>query len=114
MDRPSQRDLNAQGDHGIRTARVRWTDPLGLPLTFSNIMMSQFTPQEFIITFGQVLPPNTLGLGEDEIQDLAVIEGLTVARIVLTPEKMRELVQTLQRNLEQYETLLTEQGQEEE
>jgi hypothetical protein len=76
--------------------------------------MSQFTPTEFIVTFGQVTPPNTLQLDPDEISALGSIDGVTTTRIVIAPEKMEELIETLQRNWQQYMTLLSQQEEGEE
>lgn len=61
------------------------------------------------MTLGQVVPPNTLEMTSAEIEQLESIDGVTVARLTLAPPKMRELIDTLQRNYEQYLALVEDQ-----
>jgi hypothetical protein len=70
--------------------------PEDVRLTFSDNIAVQHTPSEFTITFAQVKQPIVAKLSEFE--KIKEIEAEVVARIVLTPPKMVELIKSLQEN----------------
>ena len=75
--------------------------PEGLQLTFSDNIAVQHTPSEFTITFAQVQQP--LVTKASDYDDMETIKAEVVARIVLTPSKMAEFIQTLQENWGMYQ-----------
>jgi len=70
--------------------------PDSLNLTFSDNVAVQHTPTEFTITFAQVKQPLVAHPSDYDKMDRITAE--VVARIVLTPAKMVELIQALQEN----------------
>jgi Protein of unknown function (DUF3467) len=71
--------------------------PDNVPLTFADNVAVQHTPSEFTITFAQVRQPLVAKMSEyDKLEN---IRADVVARIVLTPSKLVELIQALQENL---------------
>jgi hypothetical protein len=75
--------------------------PEGLQLTFSDNIAVQHTPSEFTITFAQVKQP--LVTTSADYDAMKTITAEVVARIVLTPSKMAEFIQTLQENWGMYQ-----------
>lgn len=72
-----------------------------VPIMFSNLMVVQHEQREFIINFGQYAPPLTLGPPErrlEQVKAMPYAPVKIVARIGLTPERMAELIDALQRN----------------
>ncbi len=69
-------------------------------LTFSDNVAIQHTPTEFTITFAQVRQP--LVATASEYDTMTTIRADVVARIVLTPAKMLEFIQSLQENWRLY------------
>jgi hypothetical protein len=67
----------------------------------SNIVV-QHQPDHFILSFFEVWPPAILGDSEAETQKVLDC----VARIVLTPDRMKEFVQLISENLVNYERLM--------
>lgn len=87
---------------------ITWVGIEDEPVRFANQFLSQFLPEgEFIITFGQFSPPILTAdtpskrMKQAQIVDLVPISP--VARIALTPERMRSLIRTLQENLANFE-----------
>jgi hypothetical protein len=84
--------------------KLRWVESPNQAAVFTNNVMSQFTPSgEFIITFGQVLLPNTLGLSPAEINAIDHVDVLPVAKVALGADRMRDLIEVLRGNLGSYE-----------
>jgi hypothetical protein len=75
--------------------------PEGLDVTFSDNVAVQHTPSEFIITFAQLHHP--MIRKSDDYDDIESIKAKVVARIVLTPPKMLEFIQSLQDNWRIYQ-----------
>jgi hypothetical protein len=73
--------------------RVRWV----------NQFQSQFQPDEFIVSFGQAVPPPVRPGTEAEVQaqleQIQFVASHTVAKIALNRPRMVELIQILQENL---------------
>ena len=108
IDKPEQVEVedNEEVSRSDRIAvRVRLTEPEGATVQFVNHMTSQFTAEEFILTFAQVVPPTSAGLTIEEFQQLTHVDAKVVCRIGLSPERMRQLIDILQSN---YETYLTQ------
>jgi hypothetical protein len=68
------------------------------PIYFSNFLVVQHLDREFILTFGQYAPPLDLPGPENERRIPPYVPVRAVARIGLTPQRMRELIEILQSN----------------
>lgn len=75
--------------------------PEGLQLTFADNIAVQHTPTEFTLTFSQIQQP--LVTRAEELDSIESIVAEVVARIVLTPAKMAELIKALQENWAMYQ-----------
>lgn len=82
------------------TIRIEGTDEI--PLCYANHIFVTHTPDEFFVTFSQVHPPYLLKPTEEELKKLTHISARAVARIALTPNKMKELVDALTENYNKY------------
>jgi hypothetical protein len=93
-------DENIVDDETI-TLNIEHHFPECLNLTFSDNIAVQHTQNEFTITFAQVRQPLVARMSEYEKIDKITAE--VVARIVLTPAKMVELIKALQENWTLYQ-----------
>lgn len=101
MDTPSTMVPADVSEEDTVTLNIIHHFPEGLQLTFIDNIAVQHTPTEFTITFAQVRQPLVSSASEyDAIKD---IRADVVARIVLTPAKMVELIKTLQENWGMYQ-----------
>ena len=78
------------------TVRIKYTVPEDLIGMYSDVFFIQHTENDFTISFAQVQQPS--GLLDEEYERLNTVEGKVLARIILTPRKMAELIQSLQIN----------------
>jgi hypothetical protein len=72
--------------------RIRWV----------NQFQSQFQPDEFVVSFGQAVPPAVRGTDEEvqaQIEQIQFVPSHTVAKIALNRYRMVELIRILQENL---------------
>jgi hypothetical protein len=87
---------------------LEWTDVEDLPLQFVNHLLSQFQPDEGVLylTFGLATPPTFVGPPERVRAKVEALDSLTIkpiARLAVTPDKLREFVGVLVENLNRYE-----------
>jgi hypothetical protein len=84
--------------------------PEELTTHFVSNFVSQHQPDHFIVSFFELFLPPVLGDTSEErqqvIDEIDSVKARCVARIVLTPDKMRELVSILSDNLANYDKLL--------
>ena len=76
-----------------------------VPILFANDFIIQFHGNEFILTVGQLQPPPLFGSEEERRQQISQIEFVpvkVVARLALTEQRMEQLVEALQSNLQKY------------
>jgi len=76
-----------------------------VPIVLSNLQVVQHVQQEFIITFGQFSPPVVLGTPEEqraEIKSKPYLPVKTVSRVAMSPERVADLIDALQRNLDKW------------
>lgn len=76
------------------------------PVYLTNQFVCQFNQDEFILTFGQMVPPAILGSEEEKTQQADQISYVPVkplARLGLTRARARELIAVLEANLQNYE-----------
>lgn len=89
-----------------RDVPVVWLDRDTEPILFANVILAQHVNDEFIISFGQASPPVLQGSEEERREALANLTAVpvkAVARIGVTPQRMREFVNVMWQNLERYE-----------
>lgn len=89
-----------------RDVPVIWIDWDAEPILFANVILAQHMNDEFIISFGQASPPVLMGSEEERREALANITAVpvkAVARIGVTPQRMREFLDAMWQNLERYE-----------
>lgn len=94
-------------DDGIAVPVV-WASPEDVPILFANTFVCQFdqTLDAFMLTVGQLTPPPLIGTPEEiraqaEKVDFVLVK--TVARLAVSPGRMRELIAALQANVDQLE-----------
>lgn len=101
-----------EGSHpeGIAVPVV-WLGPEEVPILHANAFVSQFDPQtldSLTLTVGQMTAPAIAAATpeerEEQIRQVAYVPVKPVVRLALTPDRARELVATLQANLDQLET----------
>jgi Protein of unknown function (DUF3467) len=84
--------------------------PEDLKTYFVETATSQFLPDHFILSFFEVFPTTLVEGSMDEqagiLNAMQSIQAKCVSRIVVTPAKMREIVQIFTMNLEQYERVI--------
>lgn len=74
-----------------------------VPIALSNLQVVQHVQQEFIITFGQFSPPIVLGTPEEQLEQARnkpYLPVKTVARVAMSPERLRDFIKALQQNYE--------------
>lgn len=90
-----------------KSVRVNWIYPDELQSHFVSNMVVQFQPESFILSFFEVWPPAILGETEAEkqraIAAINSVDAKCVARLVVTPTKIAEFIETMKQNFQNYE-----------
>ncbi len=93
---------------------IRRHYPENLITQFSDNVTAQFAPggpdpDHFIVAFFQLRHPQIFEGSDEEVKRsldaIEFIESECVARIILTPQKMRDLVKVLKANLDQFDAV---------
>ena len=79
--------------------RISWRSADDVPVHVGNQFMLQFTPEGYVLSFGQVMPPALIGATAEEISDIGEVSVNVLGRIALTPERTRALLLLLRRQL---------------
>jgi hypothetical protein len=91
----------------LKKVRVNRVYPENLTSHLVSNMVVQHQPDLFILSFFEVWPPAVLGETEEEVRkEVAAINQLDikcVARLAVTPARMREFVAALTENLRKFE-----------
>lgn len=77
----------------------------GVPIIFTNYIFVSHTVDEFILTFAQVHTPYLVSPTEREIAKIEYIPASVISRVALTPNKMKELIDTLRKNYQTHTKL---------
>lgn len=100
-----------------KQVQLQRTYPENLQSHFVVNMVVQHQPDMFILSFFEVWPPAILGETDEEKQEmldsLESVEAKCVARLVVTPSRMREFVAVMNENLSNYERLIKALSSEE-
>ena len=97
----SRSDQASDGATDVPLARVlapRWPLSSNKDTVFANMVLAQHQDGAFIISFGMVLAPNPYNISREDFGQLTQLPVDVVARVVLTPEKMREVIEVLSEN----------------
>ena len=83
----------------------KWVEVENSPIQFTNQMLVQHIGNEFVLTFGYMTPPAFLSPPSQE--DLEAIDYSIpinpIVRLGMTPDRMLELIKTLQENYRNYQ-----------
>jgi len=86
---------------------VVWVGAEELPVYFVNQFVGVIGPGEVFLNLGAIVPPAILGETDEEkkaqAESIRFVEVKPVARIALTPERLREFVTVLNQTLTNYE-----------
>jgi hypothetical protein len=92
---------------------VAWIGPEDVPIHTANAFVSQFDSQTLdllILTVGQLTPPaiqgTTVEERKEQAENVAFVPIKPIVRLGLTPARAREVIATLQANLDQLEDAL--------
>jgi hypothetical protein len=88
----------------VKQVRGEWVDADQLPIELANQFACVFLgSREFVLSIGQASPPILLGTDEEREEQLRGISSIpihTIARLVLTDERIRELIGVLEQSLD--------------
>jgi hypothetical protein len=76
------------------------------PILLANQFVIQHQQNEFILTIGQIAPPILLGTEQERMEQakqVAYVPVNVVGRFTFTRERLVELLQVLQTNLDRYD-----------
>ena len=77
-----------------------------VPVLFANQFLVQHEQNEFLLTVGQLQPPPLLGSPEEKMEQLKTMTYVpvkVVARFGMTRQRLAQLVEVLQTNLQNYD-----------
>lgn len=92
------------------------TVPDDLQSYIVDSLVAQHQPDRFVLSFFEIWLPALVSESDEDRQQqfdaLEDVEAKCVARLVVTPDKMREFVEILTTNLENYDKLMELRAQE--
>ena len=94
---------------------VVWEVPSDFPTHYATHLVVQHTEDDFTVTFWDLRPPVLIGTPEEKRQQVEAIKGVratTVARIILSPRRMREFAQVMQDNLKTFDETVGAQAKD--
>ena len=90
----------------IKKLKIRHIFPDNLDSNFVSNIVVQHQPDHFIVSFFEVFPPPILGDSEEDkrqqFNKMDHIEAQCVSRIIVTPDKMSEIITVLNDNYDNY------------
>ena len=93
-----------------KKVKIAHTYPDTLQSHFVSNVVVQHELDHFVLSFFEIWPPAILGETDEErrgaIQAIETVEAKCVARLVLTPKKMRGLLHTLGESVAKYDELV--------
>jgi hypothetical protein len=96
---------------GGRHVRVDWSKAEEEPVQAVNVFAAQANPHYHLLSLGFLAPPVNVDLADVQGAGELSIAARVVARILLTPEDMRQLVKILSDNIASREKLLKSEGE---
>lgn len=82
--------------------RIRIEGADEISISHVNYIFVTHTTDEFFVTFSQIHPPYLVKPTREEVEQLTYIPAKVVARIALTPSKMKELIDVLNENYKKF------------
>jgi hypothetical protein len=81
--------------------------PSDLQARFANDLVIQHQSEHFVLSFFEMFPPMIIAETTDEIREayeaIEAVEARCVARIIVTPKTLKGSVDTLTKNVQNYE-----------
>lgn len=94
----------SEGEEGPIQIPLAWVGAEDVPVEFANQLIVQHQGDEFVITIGQMVGPAIAGAKAREMAENAEFVPIrVVARIGLPEGRMREFVNAMQANLDNYD-----------
>ncbi len=91
-----------------KNLKIEWKYPKDLKSNFVTNMVVQHRPDYFVVSFFEVWPPTLLGPEEEvlaKLEQIDNIEARCVARLVVTPQTMKEFTQVMSENITKFEEM---------
>jgi hypothetical protein len=99
----------AQVPEGSVQVPTVWVGVEDLPILFTNQTIGVVQRGEVFLTFGALVPPAIIGETVEErkaqAESIQFVQINPVARMAMTPDHLRRLIQVLQDTLSNYERL---------
>jgi len=93
-----------------KKVKIERVYPDDLRSHFVSSILVQHQPDFFILSFFELWPPAILGESNEEekaaLEAVDHVDAKCVARLVVTPDKMRDFVEAMSRNLANYEAMM--------
>lgn len=89
-----------------KSVRIRRIFPESLVTHFFHQMIIQHQGDQFILSFFEIWQPPIVGTEEEGkrmFEELKEIESKCVARLITTPDQIKEIIKALTDNLQKYE-----------
>ena len=103
---------DTKDDKPFKEVRLEWKYPDDLQTRFASNIVVQHQPDFFTISFFETLMPIILAgspqQSQESLKSLNAIEARCVAKIIVTPEKMRQLLKVIEQNLVNYDMMMKE------
>ena len=94
----------------FKQVKIEWKYPDNLQTHFVSNIVVQHQPDFFTLSFFEIWLPPILGDKPEEkkqfIQSIDHVEANCVARIVVTPDKMREFAKAINENLVNHDAMV--------
>jgi hypothetical protein len=88
---------------------LSWVGFEETPIAYANNFLIQFQSEgAFVLGIGQATPPALVGTPQEvaaQMEDVTFVPVRTLARVALSPSKLRELIAALQANLDNWERI---------
>ena len=83
---------------------IRFTGAEEVPIQHANHVFVTHTEDEFFLTFAQAHPPYLLEMSAEEVEQLrkSGLPARVVARLAVSPIKMKEIVDVLSQNYNKF------------
>ena len=103
-------------DPGATAVPIEWHIPEEMTPRYATNFVIQFTGHEFVLSFFEVRPPIVLGSPEEQkeqLENLGSVRANCIAQIVLSPTRMVDFVDLLNRHQERTTLQLSPDDEEE-
>lgn len=108
--------MTKETPEGSRRVPIAFQFPANPTTSYATNFIVQHTRHEFIVSFFEAQPPVLLGTSEErqlELERVGAVPAYCVARITLSPARMRQLIDLMKGNYERYEQMIRASRDEE-